>query len=33
MDIFFNEEYTTFWTAISSIMGVIAVRRSAKLVS
>jgi len=24
MDIFFNEEYTTFWTAISSIMGVIA---------
>ena len=24
MEIFFNEEYTTMWTAISSIMGVIA---------
>ncbi len=24
MEIFFNEEYTTLWTAISSIMGVIA---------
>ncbi|MDQ1337271.1 MAG: hypothetical protein QG617_238 [Campylobacterota bacterium] len=24
MDIFFNEEYTTLWTAISSIMGIIA---------
>jgi len=24
MDIFLNEEYTTLWTAISSIMGVIA---------
>lgn len=24
MEIFFNEEYTTLWTAVSSIMGVIA---------
>ncbi|MBV5279249.1 MAG: hypothetical protein J0647_09535 [Campylobacteraceae bacterium] len=24
MEIFFNEEYTTMWTAVSSIMGVIA---------
>lgn len=24
MDIFFNEEYATLWTAISSIMGIIA---------
>ncbi len=24
MEFFFNEEYATFWTAISSIMGVIA---------
>jgi hypothetical protein len=24
MELFFNEEYATFWTAISSIMGVVA---------
>ena len=31
MELFFNEEYATFWTAISSIMGVIATTMAVSL--